>query len=117
MKKIFVLSAFSIVVVLLNQCSKDKAAAPNPCELNNVITYTNDIKPLLDANCATSGCHDAVTHQSGYDYSNYASAAEWMDPAICKINATCGSLMPPTGKMADSLICRIEKWKEQNYPN
>jgi len=37
-------------------------------------TYNADIKPILDASCAISGCHDAITQQNGYDFSNYESA-------------------------------------------
>ena len=37
-------------------------------------TYTADTKSILDASCAKSGCHDAATHESGYDFSTYAAA-------------------------------------------
>lgn len=35
------------------------------------LTYTTDIKPFLDANCASS-CHSAATHLGSYDLSTYA---------------------------------------------
>lgn len=38
-------------------------------------TYTADIKPILDASCAKSGCHDATTAQNGVNLSTYASAS------------------------------------------
>lgn len=38
-------------------------------------TYTADIKPILDASCAKSGCHDAATAQEGVNLSTFASAS------------------------------------------
>ncbi|MEO6130463.1 MAG: hypothetical protein ABIQ02_01355, partial [Saprospiraceae bacterium] len=37
-------------------------------------TYTIDIKPILDASCAKSGCHDAQSHESGFDFSTHSEA-------------------------------------------
>lgn len=34
--------------------------------------FTRDILPILVSNCAKSGCHDATTHKSGYNFSDYA---------------------------------------------
>ena len=38
-------------------------------------TYTADVKPILDASCAKSGCHDAFTVQNGVNLSNYSTAS------------------------------------------
>jgi len=38
--------------------------------------YTADIKPILNASCAKSGCHDAFTHQNGVDLSSYGNASD-----------------------------------------
>jgi len=38
-------------------------------------TYTADVKPILDASCAKSGCHDAITVQNGVNLSTYATAS------------------------------------------
>jgi len=37
-------------------------------------TYTADIKAILDASCAKSGCHDPITKQKGFDFSTYNTA-------------------------------------------
>lgn len=59
-------------ILLLTSCDKEEpdmfdCAGTTP-------TYTADIKPILDASCAKSGCHDAVTVQNGVDLSSYATA-------------------------------------------
>ncbi len=39
-------------------------------------TYTADIKSILDASCATSGCHNAITAEEGINLSDYAHASQ-----------------------------------------
>jgi hypothetical protein len=38
-------------------------------------TYTQNIKPILDATCARAGCHGANDPEAGINLSNYADAA------------------------------------------
>jgi hypothetical protein len=109
--------AILLVVLLgLAQCAKDKAPEPDKCNVPT-LSYTTNVKPILDAKCATAGCHDAASNTSGFDYSSYNASKAGGDAYICKIKGTCGSIMPPSGKMADSLICILEGWKNQGYPN
>ncbi len=44
------------------------------CE-NMVVTYTANVKPVIDANCGNS-CHSAQKKASGIDLSNYESVRE-----------------------------------------
>ncbi|CAA6815839.1 MAG: Unknown protein [uncultured Aureispira sp.] len=39
-------------------------------------TYTDNIKSIMDANCAYSGCHDATTNAHGINLSTYATVAD-----------------------------------------
>lgn len=55
----------------LTRCTKDKTPVPpEPCDPNKVY-YQNDIVPLISTNCATGGCHDAVTQADGLNLSTY----------------------------------------------
>jgi hypothetical protein len=75
-----VLSAVAALGVLITSCEKDKGKDPNnttgttttggttgtttgttSANTCDTITYTKHIKPLVDANCATAGCHGAPT--------------------------------------------------------
>ena len=67
----YVLTALCGVIFLIS-CAKDEdpvvdCTGPTP-------TYTTDIKAILDASCALSGCHNSATQQAGIDLSNYADA-------------------------------------------
>ncbi|HVN58487.1 MAG TPA: hypothetical protein VMT63_09340 [Bacteroidales bacterium] len=50
--------------------------------------YTRDILPILVSNCAMSGCHDAATHRSGYNFADYAHTVLAVYPG----NASASSL-------------------------
>lgn len=54
-------------------CYYDKADQVYPVNSCDTVgmTYTTNIKPILDQNCALSGCHDAASASSGYDFSIY----------------------------------------------
>ena len=103
---------------MLVKCSKDKAPDPNintsTCDSTSV-SYNKHIKTILDNNCATSGCHDATTKRSGYDFSDYLSSKAGITPALCNINDNGCTVMPPSGKMADSLITKIQSWKDGGF--
>lgn len=105
-------------LALLFSCSKDKAIDPNSiiteCD-STAVSYNRNIKQILDNNCALSGCHNSITKQSGFDYSNYTGAKQ-VYRALDNINHRNGALLMPTfGKMPDSLIVQIEDWVANNY--
>ncbi|MGB0177052.1 MAG: hypothetical protein ACPF9D_07795 [Owenweeksia sp.] len=49
-----------------------------PCDPDTVY-YSRDIQPILNANCAYSGCHDAATSTDGVNLSTYASVTSTAD--------------------------------------
>jgi len=65
-------SAF-ILILFLGSCGKDAIDMVDCTGL--APTYTADIKAILNASCATSGCHNAVTKQSNIDLSSYGPAS------------------------------------------
>lgn len=42
--------------------------------------YDRDIQPILMSSCAVSGCHDAITHHDGVDFSSYAKTLARIKP-------------------------------------
>lgn len=66
---------FPIVIIsaalLFTLSCKAKKAATNECA-TFLVSYESQVKPILDANCATS-CHSAANHAAGIDLSTYES--------------------------------------------
>ncbi|MFL5753131.1 MAG: hypothetical protein ACJ76F_06975 [Bacteroidia bacterium] len=66
-----IISSVIIVFLSLIAACKSKPAPKTTCAEPN-LTYTSDIKPILDVNCATT-CHSAKKRAHGIDLSNYES--------------------------------------------
>ena len=107
------------LVVLFSSCYNDKAEKLYPTPKNTTcdtsgVSYASTINPIMQLNCASSGCHNSTTVASGYDLSTYnglvlAINSGTLLPAI----KHTGSLpfMPQTGaRMADCDIQKIETW-------
>ena len=99
---------------------KDLYPATNACNTDSV-KYSTTIQPLLQSNCAFSGCHDAGSASAGVNLSNHAGAQ-----AIATNGRLLGvvthssgfSPMPKNGnKLSDCAILQIQKWVADGAPN
>jgi len=80
MKKIIPFSLMAILLFLvINACEHevpvlnvDPAPQPGPVA-NNGVCFENEVLPLLQSNCAKSGCHDAATHSKDIVLDSYAN--------------------------------------------
>lgn len=117
------LSVFMIVI----SCNKDKTQAPiELCDPNKVY-FEQDISPILQSNCAKSGCHDATTRAEGLNLTTYNGVMKIVKSSnasgskLHKVITTSdpGDLMPPppsTTLTADQ-ISLIDKWISQGAKN
>jgi hypothetical protein len=83
-------------------------------------TYTATIKPILDANCASSGCHSASSSSQGYDLSSYAGSksASSKSAFLGSIQHKSGYKAMPqgSGQLVDSDIKLISCWVQNGTP-
>ncbi len=68
--------------------------------------YSRDIQPVLTSKCATTLCHDVITHAAGYVFSSYTSTLGTVRPGSPSgsvlyhaITRTVEDPMPPPGKV------------------
>lgn len=112
--KIF-LGVFAVLYTIF-ACTKDKTLEPDPIDPNcpTTISFASDVKPLIDVNCVTSGCHDA-SGAGGYNFSTYSAVAANGELIVNVISWDTGfSPMPQGGdKLPDSLIQKIKCWVKQ----
>jgi len=95
-----------------------------PCD-PNVVYFSKDILPLLQSNCAKSGCHDAITHEEGIILDNYANVMASRILKPYKVNDSeiievitendSDDRMPPAPaqKLNNDQIALISKWIQQ----
>lgn len=82
-------------------------------------TYTADIAPILDLNCALSGCHNAATATHGLSLEGYdaASGNFNLHNLLCAINHTeeCNAMPQGQPKLADADILAITCWAKNGF--
>ena len=82
--------------------------------------FTRDILPVIISRCASTGCHDAITHKEGYNYTTYANIRNSVSPGnpsssrlYTVIKSSGGeSKMPPSNspQLTVAEIDSIGKW-------
>lgn len=107
-----------VLVILFTQCAKEEV---DIVDCNGVTaTYTSNVKAILDASCATSGCHNASSKKAGYDLSNYdnAKAGAQKEAFLGSIQHKSGySKMPRrASKLSDADIKSISCWVQNGMP-
>ncbi|MBS1771554.1 MAG: hypothetical protein JST82_01750 [Bacteroidetes bacterium] len=125
MKKVLGLLA---AIALLAGCYNDKADKLYPvgttinCDTSGTMSFSADILPTMQSQCATSGCHDASSAQSGYDLTGYTGIKAMVDNdrMLGVIRQDAGfSAMPKGGtKLDDCYINKVTRWIHQGaYQN
>lgn len=125
MQKLFVLSSFVLIMALF-ACEKGTTNNNNyldqaDCTGVDIATnsYSNTIKDILDNNCASSGCHDAVTKESGIDLSTYGKAKTAFETTDCLCTIHHGSGCEPMPKgsaqLSAGVIKLIDCWAKNGY--
>lgn len=83
-------------------------------------TYTTTIKPILDANCAISGCHNASSQADGINLSTYSGALSANSSEIlgCIEHASGYTAMPQgAAKLSTASRQAIYCWVQNGRPN
>jgi hypothetical protein len=117
MKKVIILSSV-LAVVFIYACKK-KSITTYDCA-GITPTYIANIKPIMDANCATSGCHSASKKAAGIDLSSYGATKAYSsnDKFIKSIQHISGTEAMPKGgsKLSEENIKLIYCWTNNGTP-
>ncbi|MBL0310193.1 MAG: hypothetical protein IPP77_11100 [Bacteroidetes bacterium] len=103
-------------------CTKDKTGIP-PLPYNcDSISYSLNIKVILDVHCnqPQGSCHDITGAESAVIMDNYGDAKSGFETrgALCTIKQISGCLPMPDNepKLEDSVINIIQCWVNNGYP-
>ena len=107
---------------------KKKTTTPSPTQtLPTVVSFNNDIIPVFNAHCNSSGCHTGGSPAAGLNLSASVSYLQlFTKHEIDTTNASSSNLyievasgqMPQTGgKLNDYNISLIQKWIQQKAKN
>lgn len=127
LKKITLLSGILAFAFVLG-CTDKKADQVTPssppstggCDTTNV-TFSAVIKPIVQANCALSGCHTNASRAGGYSYESYAGLMEVVNNGrlLGAIRHESGYVPMPQNapKLSDCDIEKIAHWVTIGAPN
>lgn len=112
MKKIKILLLLATATLIFS-CDSTTYQDIQPVVTNP--TFVANIAPVVSAKCA--GCH-----AGGNQYPNLETYDEVKDACIngsvtCRIDASCGRIMPQDGKMSQAIIDQIKLWTANGCPN
>lgn len=81
-------------------------------------TYSKNVEPIIAAKCI--GCHSTSGNDDQPYLENYDEVkdATQNGTLLCRIDGSCGSVMPPTGgKLPQATIDMIQLWATNQFPN
>ena len=90
---------------------------PTPTDPNCItesITYNSHIKAIVNANCATSGCHVSGTGRA--NFTSYATLKAYADNGQIKQKVLVSKTMPPNGSLSTCQLNQIEAWLNAGAP-
>ena len=116
-------------ILLLPSCKHELPEAiddSSPC-LSGVVYFKNDVLPILQSNCAMSGCHDAATAREGIRLTDYANVMRAGVEAGKSGNSDLYEVLvendpkdimpPPPAKLTADQIKTIKDWIDQGAKN
>lgn len=123
---------FLAVALFIVSACKHESVVPITLSVSDscyadTVYFVNDIQPVLTANCAYSGCHDAQSHKEGVDLSSYEALMS-DDELVNTQNPTNSELydvmtsngekmMPPSGHLDQQTIDLFTQWMKQGARN
>ncbi|MBL4653457.1 MAG: hypothetical protein JKY53_11455 [Flavobacteriales bacterium] len=120
MMKRLIAPIFFCMLVLFS-CTKDQLETelpPEPVDTTSVVDttaaadtckFTDHIKPIIDLNCAFSGCHDGSNAPG--DFSSYSEIKSRVDNGFFETKVLSSSKdMPPSGALSQADRDLIQCW-------
>ena len=78
-------------------------------------TYTAHIAPVMSAKCTS--CHGQARNQYP-NLETYAAVKEATQNGdlLCRLDASCGNIMPQEGALPTATVTMINNWANTNFP-
>ena len=117
----FFLSAIVLLITVATvpSCNKDKTAPQTPNECADTVSFSATIEPMIQANCATSGCHNAGSAAAGYNLEGHGNISSNANIILTVIRHESGVVPMPyfQPKLNDTIIKQVGCWINQGTLN
>ncbi len=119
--KVTLLTVSSFLLLGFLACTKDVGLNPDlqpkPVNACDSVTFSDSVQPIINANCATSGCHD--TGSPDGDFTAYAGVKAKVDNGSFEARTIIGTPtpMPATGLLPETELTKLKCWLAAGAPN
>ncbi len=112
MKFFFTLIIITLLFFNCTSVSTDDLTLPTP----TVVSYTANVKTIIDQSCTTSGCHNAASNTAGLTLVTFTQVRNAFvnRNALERMESTTNP-MPPNGNLPSTSIQAIKDWRDQGY--
>lgn len=110
----FILFSIISTVVFISSCKKEKKEEVLDCTGVSP-SYNSEIKPIINANCISSGCHNAGS--SNGDFTTYAGLKAVASTSTLESRVIINKTMPPTGSLSLEDRKKIKCWISSGASN
>ena len=113
MKKVSIVLMIIISGIFFVSCESNTTQELSPIVTNP--TYSQNIEPVISAKCVS--CHSGGSQYPDLD--SYAAVKDAGENGVmlCRIDGSCGNIMPQSGAMPQQTIDMIKLWAQQGYAN
>ncbi len=134
--KIFTMNRFELpqlitfsfcLCLLFASCNSDKLPEPVPADCDPIVTFDNQIQPIIERNCSYTGCHDGVDANPPGNFSSYEgmepflNAEEFEEFVIVRKDDAVQGMPPsyaPAGRpqdLTDEELTTVQNWINCGY--
>ncbi len=114
MKRYFILLTFATSITLVLGCKKEKNLDSVDCSKIKS-SYSVNIKPIINAHCISSGCHN--TNSTNGDFTDYNGLKAQADNGSLNNRVVQQKNMPPSQPLSLDDLTKIKCWTNSGAPN
>ncbi|MDO9184439.1 MAG: hypothetical protein Q7W13_00390 [Bacteroidia bacterium] len=103
-----------ILAILIESCKKKEKEEVIDCSGVSP-SYNSDIKPIINANCLSSGCHNGGS--SNGDYTSYSGLKAVASSGTLESRVVTNKTMPATSPLSLEDRKKIKCWINSGAPN
>jgi hypothetical protein len=97
-------------------CKKNRNEDLNNLDCSKISSgYSANIKPIIDGNCLSSGCHN--TGSVNGDFTTYSGLKAKADNGTLDNRVIQNKSMPPSGSLSMDNLKKIKCWLNSGSPN
>lgn len=115
-KGCFLIFLLCMILGIIASCKKNKDDDLNNLDCSKISSgYASSVKPVIDANCLSSGCHNPGSANG--DFTTYTGLKAKADNGSLDNRVIQQKNMPPSGSLSMDNLKKIKCWLNAGAPN